>query len=427
MVLSCVDGGSALHDLLIKGGRVIDPARGLDGIMDVAVRGRAISKLGRDIPAAEASEVIDASGKVVSPGLVDLHAHVYRHGDYLDADELCGVWAGVTSIVDAGSVGAAEFADFRDEVVRPIRATVYGFLYNHWWPSGYEPEDEIHKDRHIDIDGIVELAGKYPDIVKGVKVAVTPPIRRKYGLAPIVRGREAARAAGIRLMLHVGDISAPTLESTPSEVTAEALDLLDPGDILTHVFSPLTGGGLDEDGRVLPAFRAAKERGVVMDAAIGDYQFSWEAAEKVLAEGILPDVISSDIEIHSGPAASAGVMVRDRRVTGERVAAKMTLVEYMAYFLELGFAVEDIVRMTSTTPARAADIGSVAGTLEEGRPADISVLEVLSGRFALTDVTGVTRVGERAIAPVVTIKEGRVYEPGRGAHDWGFAPPAAAG
>ena len=109
-----------------------------------------------------------------------------------------------------------------DQAVRPAKGAVYSFLYNHWWPDGYEPEEEIQKDRHVEVEGIIELAENFPSIVKGVKVAVTPPIRRKYGLEPVVRGREAARAAGLRLMLHIGDIGAPSLEATPSRVTAEA-------------------------------------------------------------------------------------------------------------------------------------------------------------------------------------------------------------
>jgi len=176
----------------------------------------------------------------------------------------------------------------------------------------------------------------------------------------------------------------------------------------------------------LPALRAARDRGVVMDAAMGDYQFSWAAAEAVLAEGILPGVISSDIEIHSGLAPSSEVMVKNRRVTGARVASELTLVEYMAYFFELGFALEDIIRMTTSAPASAAGIDAAAGSLGEGRPADISVLELLTGRFTLTDVTGVSRVGEKAIVPTVTIKDGRRYPASEGAHPWGFAPPPAA-
>jgi dihydroorotase len=119
-------------------------------------------------------------------------------------------------------------------------------------------------------------------------------------------------------------------------------------------------------------------------------------------------------------------MVKDRRVTGARVASELTLVEYMAFFLELGFALEDVIRMTTSEPASAAGIDATAGSLVEGRPADISVLEVLTGRFTLTDVTGVSRLGERAIVPSVTVKDGRVFPAGRGAHPWGFAPPPAA-
>jgi dihydroorotase len=402
-----------MYDLLIKGGQVIDPARGLNAALDVAVTAGRFAK-------------IDASDKIVAPGLIDLHAHVFRQDHVVDADELSGVRAGVTSIVDAGSAGAPDFSNFLETVIRPCHSRIYSFLYNHWWPDGSEPDDALENDRHIEVDGIIELAAAYPDIVKGVKVAVMPPITRKYGLEPVVRGREAARAAGLRLMLHIGDIGAPHLDATPSEMTSQALDLLDPGDILTHVFSPLTGGGLDAEGRVLPALQAARDRGVVMDAAMGDYQFSWAAAETVLAEGILPHVISSDIEIHSGLAAAPGTMVKDRRVTGARVASELTLVEYMAFFLELGFALEDVIRMTTSAPASAAGIDAVAGSLVEGRPADISVLEVLTGRFTLTDVTGVSRLGERAIVPSVTVKDGQVFPAGRGAHPWGFAPPPTA-
>jgi dihydroorotase len=415
-----------MYDLLIKGGQVIDPARGLNAALDVAVTAGRFAKIDASIPVPEAKEVIDASDKIVAPGLIDLHAHVFRQDHVVDADELSGVRAGVTSIVDAGSAGAPDFSNFLETVIRPCHSRIYSFLYNHWWPDGSEPDDALENDRHIEVDGIIELAAAYPDIVKGVKVAVMPPITRKYGLEPVVRGREAARAAGLRLMLHIGDIGAPHLDATPPEVTSQALDLLDPGDILTHVFSPLTGGGLDAEGRVLPALQAARDRGVVMDAAMGDYQFSWAAAETVLAEGILPHVISSDIEIHSGLAAAPGTMVKDRRVTGARVASELTLVEYMAFFLELGFALEDVIRMTTSAPASAAGIDAVAGSLVEGRPADISVLEVLTGRFTLTDVTGVSRLGERAIVPSVTVKDGQVFPAGRGAHPWGFAPPPTA-
>ena len=132
-------------------------------------------------------------GGVVSPGLVDLHAHVYGQGTHLESDALCGVHAGVTSVIDAGSAGLLEFHDFRDNIVNKSQTSVYSFLYNHWWPSGFETKEEIRQDLHIEVDGIVELAQRFPQIVKGVKVAVMPPVTRKYGLEPVIKGREAAR------------------------------------------------------------------------------------------------------------------------------------------------------------------------------------------------------------------------------------------
>jgi len=171
-----------MYDLLIKGGMVIDPARGLNAALDVAVTAGRIARLDKSIPVSEAKDVIDASGNIVSPGLIDLHAHVYRQGHSIDADELCGVGAGVTSIIDAGNAGAPDFSDFLETVIRPSHSRIYSFLYNHWWPDGTEPEEALHKDRDIEVEGIIELAEAHPNIVKGVKVAVMPPITRKYGV-----------------------------------------------------------------------------------------------------------------------------------------------------------------------------------------------------------------------------------------------------
>ena len=232
--------------------------------------------------------------------------------------------------------------------------------------------------------------------------------------------------AGIPLMLHIGDIGAPHLEATPAQLTSEALNLLDEGDILTHVFCPLSGGGLDAKGQLLPALRAAYDRGVVMDAAIGDYQFSWDAAEKVLGQGILPQVISSDAEIRPGSSGKSDIMVQNGRTTGERVESEITLVEYMAYFFELGFDLPEIIRMCTSAPARAAGIDNQAGDLSAGKPADISILSLESGHFRPTDVTGASRIGSKAITPFLTLRHGRPYKPNSGPHSWGFTPPPAA-
>ena len=162
-----------------------------------------------------------------------------------------------------------------------------------------------------------------------------------------------------------------------------------------------------------------------LDCSIGDYQFGWETAEAVIAQGVLPDTIASDIEIHSGLSASDEPLVADRRITGRRVASERTLLEYLANFFELGFTLDDIIRRVTETPARVLGIEDRAGSLRPGMPADISVLKVVEGAYRLTDVTGVSRLGRRAIVPVTTFKGGVAYEPGEGGHPWGFEPPSA--
>jgi dihydroorotase len=412
-----------MYDLVIANGHVIDPAQGISATLDVGVQDGRIAAIAPGLPAHAATQRIDATGKIVAPGLVDLHAHVYWPGRQADVDPHCGVGAGVTSIVDAGSALASDLAELSDRVVATTKSSIYAFVSNHWWPDGYSPPREPGDLPPIDVDAIVAAARANPDLVKGVKVAVTPAIRREYGLRPIAEAREAARAAGLRLMLHIGDIGNPALPATPSDVTAEAIGLLQQGDILTHVYSPIAGGPLDEDERVLPALRAARDRGVVMDAARGDYGFGWDAADRVIADGIRAHTVSSDFEVHAVSTQGSGLMVENRRATGERIASEITLVEYMSYFLELGFSVEDIIRMTTVAPARAAGIADVAGDLATGKPADISVLELREGRFALADVTAISRVGRRAFVPFATVKRGVVHAPSAGARAWGFTPP----
>jgi dihydroorotase len=164
---------------------------------------------------------------------------------------------------------------------------------------------------------------------------------------------------------------------------------------------------------------------VWIDSAIGDYQFGWQTAEAIVAQGFYPDTIATDIEIHSQLGRSDEPMVRDRRITGVRVVSERTLVEYMAMFFKLGFPLEDVVRMATATPAKVLHIEDIAGSLRPGMPADVSVLRQIEGRFKLTDATGESRIGTQAIEPVVTVKAGVPYPAGVGAHAWGFAPPSA--
>jgi dihydroorotase len=187
--------------------------------------------------------------------------------------------------------------------------------------------------------------------------------------------------------------------------------MLDAGDLVTHVFTPLTGAALDEEGRLLSALMDAQDRGVYIDTSYGDFNFGWDRADTVLAQGLRPDTIATDIEIHAGD--------------GMRKLSERGLLEYASYFLAMGFSVEDVVRMTTATPAAYLGVEDKAGSLQEGRIADISVLDVIEGRWLLADATGKSRVGTEALVPVVTVKAGKVVDPGEPPHSWGWTPPAA--
>ena len=353
----------------------------------------------------------------MTPGLVDIHAHVIGTGD-VDVDGICGAGAGVTSIIDAGSAMASDLPGAL-EVSTP--STVYSLLTNHNWPDGFRPP----RVEPVDVDAVREAMQSYPGTVLGIKVALTPAIIGAYGLDGLSKARAVAAQTGTRVMLHIGDIGNPALDPTPSSITSEALGILQAGDILTHVYSPLTGGPLDENERLLPALGEACERGVIMDAAKGDYGFGWEAADQILGTGIKPDTVSSDVELHSPATGASGLMVENRRATGARIKSELSLVEYMAFFLALGFGVDEVVRMVTSAPAAAAGIADRAGDLCPGKPADVSVLEIKNGRYRLTDVDGVSRTGQQAFVPFATLKDGNLHEPSAGPHEWGFEPPPA--
>ncbi len=397
-----------MYDLLLKGGTVVDPSQGLNERLDVAIAGDRISRVAPSIPEGEAAEVIDLDGKIVAPGLIDIHTHVYHPGRNWNHPDVAGVRSGVTTLADAGGPGPADFADFCDYVLTKAQTKVYSFLSVFRERSVGGPPQESH----MDIAGVVKIALDNPDVVKGVKVIVAPRMVQSLGLKHVEASRRAATEAGVRLMMHIGDIGPRGQTPTPSDVTTQALAMLEPGDAVTHVFSPLTGAALDEKDRLLPGLVAAQERGVFIDTSYGDFNFGWERADAALAQGLKPDTIATDIEIHAGD--------------GMRKLSERGLLEYASYFLALGFSLEEVVRMTTTAPAAFLGVQDSAGSLAVGREADVSVLELREGRWLLADAKGVSRVGTQALVPALTIKSGRVIHPGEPLHPWGWTPPAAS-
>ncbi len=395
-----------MYDLLLKGGTVVDPSQGWNQMMDVAITEGVISRVATSIPGDEASKVVDVKGKVVAPGLIDVHAHVYQPKKNPAHPDSAGVWGGVTTVADAGGAGPANFGEFCDVVFPQAQTSVYSFL-----SVFHDRSIQTADESQIDVAGVVRTARENPDIVKGVKCLVQPRLVQAMGLKHVEAATAAAREAGLRVMMHIGDIGPKSQTPTPPDVTSRALSMLAPGDIVTHIFTPLTGAALDWDGNLLPELKQAQERGVVLDPSYGDFNFGWERAREVMSQGVFPDTIGTDIDIQPG--------------FGMRKNLMRGLLEYCAFFLELGFSVEDVVRMTTVNAARALGIEERTGSLAQGREADVSVIEVVEGRWELKDADGERRTGTRALAPFLTIKGGRIVEGAEAPHPWGWGPPAA--
>ncbi|MGD9903339.1 MAG: amidohydrolase/deacetylase family metallohydrolase [Vicinamibacterales bacterium] len=372
--------GTPPPDLLIAGGHVIDPASGLSAVRDVAITGGRITRVAAGLPTAGARRIIDARGRYVTPGLIDLHVHVYDAvvPISIDVDRAC-LARGTTTAVDGGSAGANTFAGFRKHVIARARTRVFALL--NISKIGLADGNEYSDLRFVDPDLAVKVIEQHRDVILGVKVRLTPDIVGGQDLEVLRRAVQAAVAVQLPLMVHIGGGASP-LERT--------LEMLRPGDVVTHALHGRSGQILDATGQVLPAVVAAQQRGVLMDIGHGSGNLSFAVAERAAADGWFPDTISSDI--HSG------------NVNGPVVDLPTTL----SKFLMLGMPLEGVIRAATAAPAAALKIPGAPGTLAEGAPADVALLEMQEGSFTFTDSLRQTRPATRRLAHVMTIRAGQV-------------------
>ena len=400
-----------MYDLLLKGGTVIDPTRSLHEKLDVGITGDRVTGLAASIDLSEATRVIDVSGKYVTPGLVDNHVHVYPSKPSNKHPDFAGVFGGVTTAADAGGAGPDNFQDFCNSVLNQSQTRLYCLLsiFRDRGPEAMKKRAVDAADGwDMDIDGVVELAREYPDVVKGIKVQLSFRESKAIGIKHIEAAKVASRKANIPVLMHLSDTAGREMGITSPQMVGQAVSLMDPGDAITHVFTPNSGSTLDQDGKVLPEVLDAQRRGVFIDTANDGNNFGWAEAELVMSQGLVPDIIASDNQATYKPT-----ILR-------------SLLEYSSFYLHLGFSVDDVVRMMTITPARFLHVEDRAGSLSLGRDADLAVLELLDGRWQLEDSTGVCRTGSQALVPVLTIKSGRVIESGSGLYPWGWAPPTVA-
>jgi dihydroorotase len=369
-------GPNDKFDLLIKGGEVLDPSQGLRGKRDIGMRYGKIEALEADIPAARANRVMNAAGRLVVPGLIDLHAHVYTTGIGIPADELVP-FQGTTTAVSAGDAGSSTFAVYRRYMAAQSRTRLFAFVHIANIGLSAFPIGELYNIDFAQTEAAARTLAENADIAIGIKVRMSQNVIARNGIEPLKRAVRACEIAdtGGRVMCHIGGVETV-------ELMSQILDTLRPGDILTHCFSgaPNDAGqftNIVQGGKLLPSAVAAKKRGVVFDIGHGGGSFDFTVAEVALAEGIQPDTLSSDIHVFSGNSPG-----------------QPYLTNVLSKFMALGFTLEQVVTMATAVPAKIINRIPKHGTLQVGAPGDATLLEVVNGPVEFVDTRNNKRAGK---------------------------------
>jgi dihydroorotase len=370
-------------DLVLKGGHLLDPAAGIDGRRDVAFSAGRVAVVDADIPREAGREVVDLAGAHLAPGLIDLHAHAFIAGHDLGVrmDPICRA-TGVTTLCDAGSTGAANFAGLRELIMARAETRVLAFLHLAAIGLSHLGIGEHCFLDYSDPELAAGVAREHRDTVLGIKVRVQREVVGAHGLEPLRRGIRAAEAASVPVIVHINN---------PPGEYGDVLALLRPGDIVSHFFHGRGSGILDAAGQVKPTVRAARERGVVFDVAHGRSHVNFPVVRQALAQAFAPDTISSDLT----RPGHAGV-VKDLPTT-------------LSKFLSLGMALPDVVRAATAAPARAIGRSGELGTLAVGAAGDAAVFTVEEGRFPYEDADGNRIEGSKRWTPRLTVRAGRVW------------------
>jgi dihydroorotase len=369
-----------IFDTLIVGGEVIDPGVGLQGALDVAIRDGRIAEVAPNLDRSKAREVIDATGGVVTPGLVDLHTHVYWGATYwgIEADPVAAR-TGVTTWLDVGSSGSYSWPAFRRFLIEPSKSRIFALL-NASSIGLIAPTWEFANLDYCDLDLAETIVNANRDLILGIKARIDQNTTRGVGIRALELARELADRVGLPLMTHIG-YGPPTID--------EVAPLLRPGDILTHCF---TGGDMkivDDEGVPNPAIMALREQGLILDIGHGTGSFSYDTAEAMLKAGVKPDVISSDIH--------------QMAIQGPMFDLPTTL----SKFLNLGLTLPEVIERATSRPAAAMRRPDL-GTLKPGSVADVAIFRLEEGEYVFRDVRMNPRRGSTRLVNTLTMIDGEV-------------------
>jgi dihydroorotase len=382
------------YDLLLKGGRVIDPKNNVNRVMDVAIAGGKIARVAPDIAASEARRVADVAGLYVTPGLIDIHVHVYSRpglsgltGDSSVHPDSFSFRSGVTTMVDAGTAGWRNFPDFRAKIIDRARTRVLALLNIVGGGMGPEGEDN---PAEMDAEATAKMAKAHPDVVVGFKTAHY----NGEGWPSVDGAIKASKLTGLPVMVDFG--------YTTKERNLGVLlrDKLQPGDIYTHCYSGHREEKL-ESGKINPAMIDGRKRGIFFDVGHGGGSFYWNVAAPLVEQGFPPDSISTDLH------------------TGSMNAGMKDMGNVMSKMLNLGISLEEVIRMSTWQPALQIKRPAL-GNLDVGAEADVTVLRQEQGMFGYLDSAGARRDGDKRLVAELTIRKGQVAWDlnGRAGQDW---------
>jgi dihydroorotase len=374
-----------MNDLVLKGGRLVDPSQGIDRVTDIAFANGKVAAIGDGL---SGKDTRDVSGKLVTPGLIDLHTHVYWGGTSLGVEaELLARTGGVTTVIDAGSAGAGNFHGFRKHVIEPSLVRILPYL-NVSFPGIFAFSKTVMVGESVDMRLIdpreaVRVALEHKDLILGIKVRVGKSASGNSGAQPLYMALDVAEETGLPIMAHLDN---------PPPARHEVVNMLRPGDVLTHCFRPFPNAPVRADGRVRDEILAARERGVIFDIGHGGGSFGFGTTRKMLAAGFLPDVISSDVHAISieGPA--------------------FDLLTTMSKFLCLGVDLTTVIKLATVNPAAAIKRPDL-GSLKIGSVGDATVIDQATGKFDYTDCIGEQIVGDRRLLSKGVVLAGKWWHP----------------